>query len=226
METKFKEGDRVNVRSLKEVYVVIELDRIRSRPGHPRYVVQSETENWNRTEAYEADMTLAPEPIPEPGLTLVPDPASEAQELSGDVPGYSAAMPAPEAPPEREPSEAELIEAPEPEAPLVFGRARRVRYVPTHFPRLEGIIYQGRFRAYEDIRLPDLPEGCPFEAVVTQETNGYAVWVSVVDDGGESFPCYLEEFYPTGPRYKTGAIELAVMLALGEVEPRRLPPSI
>lgn len=85
--------------------------------------------------------------------------------------------------------------------------------------RLDHILYEATFKAVGDRKITDLDVGSPYKVVVTQETNGFALWIGIVEEeGGDvSVEYQLEIFYPMRrpTETRTAALEHAVLLAHG-----------
>jgi hypothetical protein len=217
-EPAYSNGDRVLVRNMRTVYVVEKLDKIRSRGGIFRYHLHREGDPLVTTGAYEGDM----KPAPAPDLELVAD-TQELEAIGTIPPGeidpradvYEASMdeyaPGMRAEPE-----------PEPELPqnvLSFGRTARTgrRTHPSTTYELTSVIYRARFKGFEDARTCDLPDGTPTCVSVTEELNGFAVWIAVID--GEIARNHPEEYYPKANGAREGALEHAVLLAMRQIKP-------
>jgi hypothetical protein len=208
-EVEYAIGNFMRVRKLAGLYQINDSWLVggarHKRRRYKLYPVKGTGAILDVTEAYGDDLQPAPSPAAPEELSLVPEP----QELSGDVPGYSSAMLAPDA----EHAAPDAIRSPErtftpgqafgldegafggepdpysiganlPDEPgelrFPYKPVRKFPGLPT-YRELRGIVYNASFKGMEKINHKQLENGTPVAVVVTHETNGHAIWVITIE---------------------------------------------
>jgi hypothetical protein len=237
-DNQYAIGRRVKVRKLQGEYRVVDTRMVGKNRRYELGAIPGTGAALLTTEAWGTDMRAVPDPEPAPELSLAPDPVpgTDAQEHASPA---EHTEPAPVA----EPAAADAIRSPDTYEPGTFGGEldpyspganqtekpaelqnpfKPVRKWPQRpsYRELKGIVYNARFKGLEDYsstQLATLQEGTPIAVIVTNETNGQAIWITVTESADEVRSCYLEQFYPEANGSRADAIEYAVLLALRQV---------
>lgn len=227
--TEFNLHQVVKVRRLSGLYEVVEswitgAQRNKKRRYRLKAVPNSGT-LVSDTESFGEDMQAVTPPFAAE-LELVPDPEAPNESpappagefmmdegaFGGDLDEYS---------PGAQGAREAIVEEPLLEGiQVVEARYRIPRYAPRDVNELQKIVYQGKVSGTDGAIRPETEDFIPWSVYVTEETNGFIVWVKSINI--EDARMELEEFYPHsgGTQARDAAVEHGVLLALRQVQPK------